>query len=235
MRLGLIVIDSLDEHLHQLGGDYPERFRRLFGAAGAEIECFEGRTAPLPDPSTCDGWIIPGSRQSVYDDLPWIEALEAWALQVMAADIPLIGVCFGHQLIARALGASVAKADGGWNIGAIDYAVAPEAEELGWLDGRMGGGFRLLASHQDQVLELPDGARLLASAPTCPIAAYSIGERVLCVQGHPEFDPGVVAPLYEGRRERVGTEVVDAALATLDRPLDNERVARLLTSVVAPG
>ena len=124
-------------------------------------------------------------------------------------------------------GAPVTKADVGWNIGAIDYEVQAEPD---WL--ALPERYRLLASHQDQVLEVPDGALLLASAERCPVAAYSVDDHVLCVQGHPEFVPDLARSLYRSRVERIGAEPIAEALATLDRPLDNAEVARWLASVV---
>ena len=232
VRLGLLSIDSLDQHLWPLGGNYPWRFTRLFGATGAEVILFDGQGGGLggglPDPATCDGWIIPGSRLSVYDDLDWIRRLQSWTVSTIEGGHPVIGICFGHQLIAQALGGRVAKADVGWNIGAIDYEVTTQPPALAPLPA----SFRLLASHQDQVLELPAEAEPFATTPTCPVGGYTVGDTVVCVQGHPEFDAGLVSVLYDGRRERIGDEAVDAAIATLDRPLDNDSVATWLTSIV---
>lgn len=224
MRLGILAIDTIDEPHRQLGGDYPERFSRLFAGAGATVQPYDGRAATLPDPLACDGWIVPGSRQSAFDGLDWIGRLQAWLVEARAAGVPLIGICFGHQLIAQAFGGRVVRWPGGWNIGSLDYEV---------LDGS--GDLRLIASHQDQVVELPPGAELLARAPTCPVAGYRLGDRIISLQGHPEFDATLAASLYRSRRDLIGDAVVDTALATLERPTTPEVAARLLTSVLEPA
>ena len=226
--LGLLSIDSLDEPHRSVGGDYPERFGRLFAAAGAELTVHDGRSDKLPDPDRHQGWIIPGSRQSTYDDLAWIARLEDWIRVAHGRRTPLLGICFGHQLVAQALGGRVAKADGGWNIGAVAYDVCGAVPGVD-LPPR----FRLLASHQDQVVELPAGATVVARAGTCPVAAYVVADSVLCVQGHPEFDPELARSLYSSRVERIGAEPVAAALDTLDGGHDGGVVARWMVDFVA--
>lgn len=248
VRLGLLQCDSLDPPHVDIDGDYDGLFTGLLSRPGLEVEVYRADHGQLPGSvADCDLWLVPGSRESVYDDIEWIVDLRRLVGRILEAEVPLAGVCFGHQMIAQELGAPVAKAEGGWNIGAIEYRLhrpppgeaRPAPAEVGVAgddddDGRAGDdtAFALIASHQDQVLELPDGAELLASAPTCPVAGYTIGDRVVTVQGHPEFGPELAASLYRSRVERIGAEPVAAALDTLERPLARQRVADWFAAMV---
>lgn len=223
--VGVLLIDSIDEPHRSIAGDYDHLFTELLAFDDVDVVLYDG-WAELPDHGDCDGWLIPGSRSSVDDDEPWIRPLERWTLEALDRRVPLAGVCFGHQLIARVTGAPVGRAVTGWNIGAIDYEVRSSPA---WID-RSPDRFRLLASHQDQVFELPAGASLFASAASCPIAGYTIDDTVLCVQGHPEFVPDLAASLYRARADRIDQESIDRAIETLDRPLDGELVAGWLVA-----
>lgn len=233
--MGLLVVDEIDEPHRSIAGDYPQLYASLFAAAGATIEVFDGRTGPLPDPGSLDGWVIGGSRRSVYDDVPWIRTLQTWVAAAARDRIALVGLCFGHQLIASALGGQVEPWPGGWNIGAVEYRLVDPPR---WLigddhdDEEHGDGqtVRLLASHQDQVTALPPGARQILTAPRCPIAGFTIDRHVVCLQPHPEFTPDMAASIYTARVDRQGRAVTEAALASLDTPLDAERVARWLVA-----
>lgn len=224
LRLGLLQCDSLDPPHVDVDGDYDRLFTALLTRPDVEVICYRADLGQLPSSLTeCDAWVVPGSRQSVYDDIGWIVELRRLVGRILAAERPLVGICFGHQMIAQELGATVARAEGGWNVGAIDYAL--HHRPSGDPDGADPTSFTLIASHQDQVSELPAGAELVASAPTCPVAGFRVGPRVLTVQGHPEFGPDLARSLYRSRVERIGAEPIAAALATLDRPLHRQRVA----------
>lgn len=232
-RVGLFLLDSIDEPHRSIAGDYDRLFTELFTPQlgdRAELTLYDARGDDLPDHGDCDGWIIPGSRQSVYDDDPWIARLGAWTAEALDRRVPLAGICFGHQLIAQVMGAPVDRFEGGWNIGAIDYRVHDQPARVDPVPEE----FRLIASHQDQVLELPDGAELFASSARCAVAGYTVEDRVLCVQGHPEFEAPLAASLYRSRVERIGQAPVEAALATLDRSLDRHPVARWLLDTITP-
>lgn len=180
--VGLLLLDSLDHPHRDLAGDYDTLFADLLRADDIDLRLFDGRAADLPDHGDCDGWVIPGSRQSVYDDDRWIRAMERWTVEALDRRVPLAGVCFGQQLIARVLGSPVTKSELGWNIGAIDYELHPEASPTNSpspTDPPMPERFRLIASHQDQVQELPPGATLLASSARCPIAGYTIDRHLV--------------------------------------------------------
>ena len=156
-----------------------------------------------------------------------ISELRRWISSALENGTPLAGVCFGHQLIAAEMGGQVGRASDGWNIGVIDYEVTSSPP---WLE--MPDRYSLLASHQDQVLTLPREAELLATAATCPVAAYTVGTKVMCIQGHIEFVPELAASLYRSRTERIGGSAVEAALGSLDRPLDRVEVARWLLQTI---
>lgn len=222
--MGVLLFDSIDSPHRELAGDYPELFTSLLDSDELSVEFFDGRADTLPDPSRCDGWLLPGSRTSVYGTEPWLPAVRRWTSVLLQREQPLAGVCFGHQLIAQAMGAPVGPADAGWNIGAIRYEITDQ-------DARIDANtFTLIASHKDQVLEVPDGATVVASTDRCPIAAYRVGDHVMSVQAHPEFVPDLAASLYDSRRTQIGDAEVDAALGTLDVPLDRELIGAWLTA-----
>ena len=233
LRLGLLQCDSLDAPHDAVDGDYDVLFTDLLTRPDVEVIVYRADQGQLPQSiGECDAWLVPGSRLSVYDDVAWIAELQRLVAKMLAAETPLVGVCFGHQMIAREMGATVAKADAGWNIGAIDYRLcgSPPGESTPDADR-----FTLIASHQDQVMELPDGARLLAVADTCPIAGYTVGDHVLTVQAHPEFSPDLAASLYRSRVDRIGAEPITQALDSLDASLDRRRVSDWIVDFARRG
>ena len=135
----------------------------------------------------------------------------------------MVAVCFGHQLLAQAMGGTVAKSPDGWGAGVHAYELV--GEPAPWMDPPAHGTLRLIASHQDQVTELPEGAVILARTDHCPVAAYTLGPAAFAIQPHPEFTPAVSRGLVERRRDRIGAEASDAALASLDASLDRDVLA----------
>src|SRR5262245_41838083 len=180
------MVGHVDPKSVHIAGDYPELFGTLLAGHELELVRYDLDEGRFPATVTeCDGWLCGPSRSSTYDDLPWRADAEDLLRQLVATETPYVGICFGHQLLAQALGATVAAAPDGWQGGARDYdVVAPQA----WMDATA-GSITLIASHQDQVQALPDGAELLARGADggCPIAGFTVGERAWTLQPHPEF------------------------------------------------
>lgn len=205
-------------------GDYPELFDDLLGPHGVTLEVHDVTRRPPPeDTHALDGWLISGSVDSTYDPLDWIPPLEDMVRRLVADAAPLIGICFGHQLLAQAHGGRVQRADAGWGVGVQRYRATGGA---GGAPPAPAPGFALVASHQDQVVTLPEGAEVLATSDHCPIAAYRFGPTALAIQAHPEFTPGLSRELIEARRLRIGDSTADAALAGLGEATDHGVVAR---------
>jgi len=222
MTIGLLLCDHLDPEVVEALEDYTELYPRVLGPVGIELRIYEVTRGEFPGSTDeCEGWIVSGSRRSAYEDEGWIHQVGAFIRQIVASQRPLLGICFGHQLIALSLGGEVAQAEAGWGVGAKTFDLVATAP---WLDPAA-DRFRILMSHKDQVLRLPDGAELLAGADYCPVGAYRIGEHVFCVQGHPEFVPELSRMLIERRRPVLGDEVADAGLASLEEPADRELMA----------
>ncbi|MEY3019969.1 MAG: hypothetical protein RLZZ272_953, partial [Actinomycetota bacterium] len=202
MRIGLLVCDHVDPAIAAELGDYPEMFRDLFsGSPEVELVPYDAVGGRLPtDVGECDAWMTTGSRAGVDDPEPWIAGLRDFLERAIAAGRPVVGICFGHQLVARILGGEVVRAAQGWGVGRHETTVV--AAEPWMLDGPR--PFGLLSSHQDQVVALPAGTRLIASSDHCPIAMFAHGDHVLALQGHPEFRPAYAAAMLERRRALLG-------------------------------
>jgi GMP synthase-like glutamine amidotransferase len=224
MRIALIQCGHVHPELVADHGDYPELFADLLDHHGIDLTTFDVTEHPPPtDIERFDGWLISGSTSSAYEDLPWIAPVEALARDLVDRQAPLVAVCFGHQLLAQALGGRVERADGGWGVGAHRYEVL--GEPPAWMDPPA-SSVRLIASHQDQVAELPSGATVIARSDHCPVAAYTVGPAALAIQPHPEFTAPVSRGLIVRRREAIGSERAEDALESLDGPLDRDLVAR---------
>ncbi|MEO0692966.1 MAG: type 1 glutamine amidotransferase, partial [Pseudomonadota bacterium] len=162
----------------------------------------------------CDGWLITGSKHGAYEDLPWIPRLEGFLRDAYAAKVPIVGICFGHQILAQALGGKVEKFTGGWSVGPTDYNWGGET-------------VRLNAWHQDQVVALPEGAEVLASSDFCQYAALAYGDRALTVQAHPEYDDDAIRVLIEARGPAMGIDdQLAAAEAEMGQPDGRYRLAQ---------
>lgn len=222
VRVGLLICDHVNPELREISGDYPAMFRELLEPLGVDLVDYEVVSGGLPaSPGECEGWITTGSRCSVYDDEAWIRDLEAFVIRVVEANAPFAGICFGHQLLAQALGGQVAPAGVGWGVGVQEFVVEDPPD---WIDPQV-GSFRLLVSHRDQVVRLPDGARTFATAGYCPVGGFVVGEKAMGIQAHPEFVAPYAEALLDMREELIGAEPVARARESLALPVDRTLVA----------
>lgn len=211
LRLGLLLAGETPDALASAappGGHAGFYFRWLDGAA--DITVVRALNGEIPeDPDAQDGWIVSGSVSAVYENHAWIPPLRNF-LRRAAETRPLLGICFGHQLLAETFGGRVEKAAVGWGAGVHRYAATATP---GWLGDRK--ALTMIAMHQDQVVTPPQGAVVHAGSDFCPVANFSIGPRVLGVQGHPEFDIGYLEALLDYRADRLSADADAAARASL--------------------
>lgn len=226
IRVGLLLCDHLDTEVQVEHGDYTDLFPNAFAHTDIQFRIYDVINGELPESvSEQDAWMVSGSRHSAYNDLPWIASLKDFLATVIDARHPLVGICFGHQLIAIVLGGHVAKAEVGWGVGRKSFDIV---QSLAWFPTTMAPELVMYMSHQDQVLELPANAARVATADYCPNAAYIVGSHIFCVQGHPEFNPGVLGTLVQRRRHILGDELTDSALESMQRPVDRRVVPDLI-------
>lgn len=212
--------------------DYPEMFLRLLAQVGMPAHQFgviDVRREPLPNAVSADGYLITGSAHSVYEDLPWIPALAGFVEQALVAGRPVVGICFGHQLLAQFFGGRVGLSPGGWRVGRHRNTLLSKPLWLINATDTAVASYSVLVSHQDQVLELPAQAQPLATHPRCEFAAFTIeradGGRALAIQGHPEFEADYLRDLLLERRERLGETVFAEGMDGLNEPNDSLIVA----------
>lgn len=217
MRVAILETGRPPGGLAERFGDYPAMISRLLGP-GFTTERFDVQAGQLPAPGDHEGLLISGSPAGVYEPLQWIAPLCAFIRS--AASTPMVGLCFGHQAMAQALGGQVEKSDKGWGIGLHRYAIVHREP---WMDG---GDDRIAVpvSHQDQVIARPPGTRAIACSSFTPFAALAWQDRpAISFQFHPEFSPDFAKALIERRRDRLPDP--DSAIASLDEPGDSDRVA----------
>tara|TARA_B110000977_G_scaffold192441_1_gene265928 strand:+ start:771 stop:1454 length:684 start_codon:yes stop_codon:yes gene_type:complete len=214
MKIGILRVGHSPEELTESLGNYDEMFEKLLDGNDFEFETFSVVDGVFPSGAeAADGWLITGSKHGAYEDQPWIPPLENLIRDVHATGKPMIGVCFGHQIIAQALGGKVEKFGGGWSVGRTEYT----------LDG---APVALNAWHQDQVVELPHDARVVGSSDFCANAMLAYGDSIWTVQAHPEFPAEFIDGLIKTRGKGVVPEnQLEAATAVLPEPTDSQRIA----------
>ncbi|HJU75653.1 MAG TPA: hypothetical protein VJ717_18055 [Gemmatimonadaceae bacterium] len=223
MHIGLLACDEVAERFRHIAGGYQPMFGRLLSPHIPDLRLtrFDVQAGHMPkDARTCDAWITTGSRASVYDDAPWIRTVETFVRQVAESDRPFVGICFGHQLLARTLGVEVKRAAEGWGVGVLPMNVVSRQD---WMTPAR-STVRLQYMHGDQVTSLPVGATLLGAAPHCPVAMFQWDQNLLGIEAHPEFPAAYARALIEDRRARIGEQVAEDALARVDEPTDSDVV-----------
>ncbi|WP_323849409.1 glutamine amidotransferase-related protein [Billgrantia pellis] len=225
MRIGLLQCDDVAPELREAHGNYPEMFAALFQRADPTLEfqvwrCLDGE---IPDDvDAVDAWMTTGSKYGVNDGLPWVDELCDFVRELWRDGKPLVGICFGHQLMAKALGGEVVKSERGWGVGMSFNRVTARAA---WMEPWQ-PGIDLLVSHQDQVEILPPEATIVGGSDFCPHYLMQVGEHFLGVQGHPEFTKAYSRDLMALRRELVGDERVNQGETSLAAPVDDTLMAR---------
>ena len=235
LHLGILKVDSVRPEFQAEYGDYPDMFEKLLTRADANVvvSVFDAQHGELPKPADCDGFLITGSRDSVYDDLPWISPLVALLGQLREQRVKVAGICFGHQLLAHFFGGRVGAAEAGWAVGVHRAKIVRQPS---WLDHDgvddgvedKSAGLSLLSSHKDQVLELPPDAEVYATNAFCPIAGFTVDEHTLTIQGHPEFSKDYSRALMDFRRELLGADVHQQGVASLEQEVEQDKMGRWL-------
>jgi len=226
MKLTIIETGLVPEPIRGNFEDYPAMFRRMMDGVGdyafETVSVIKGEA--LPAPEALEGVMITGSPSGVYDDEPWIGPLMDFIRGAAAVDVPTVGICFGHQILAEALGGKVVKSEKGWGVGRHTYDILTCP---GFVPDDCPPAISAAVSHQDQVVTLPPGASVIAASDFTPYAGlYYPDAPALSFQCHPEFDDAYSAALYSLRRNRLGETRADEALESLEMEGDHARLAR---------
>ena len=215
MKIGILLVGRASEDLVDKYGTYAEM---LINLINSDEKLFEFKTFNILDGifplnhNDCDGWIVTGSPHGVYEEHSWIPIVSQLIKDIYDNKLPIFGVCFGHQLIAQALGGNVEKSKKGWGLGLHTYQINNKTNYMGNLSSEV----TLNICHQDQVLSPPNGATVYAKSDFCENAGFYIKDKVLTMQAHPEFLVDFIKALLTARRDvTIPKQFVDPALIGL--------------------
>jgi len=215
-------------HFDPTPGNYQEEYsalimefaQRVF--PGKQIKNYKVAQNQWPQSiNECEVWIITGSPKGAYDPDPWIAELKKFILSLNEHKKKLVGICFGHQIISAALGGEVIKSPKGWGVGVREYEITqPQA----WMKPAL-KKVSLLFSHQDQVVSMPKGAKLLAQDSFCEFQMYQLADHILTLQGHPEFSVAFAKSRLQSRKDKMPSETYQKAMASFESPKDDQVIA----------
>jgi len=227
MKVAILQCDDVLDKFQTEFGNYPEMIMDMLSnhASQLEYETFDVRKAQYPERlDDFEFFVITGSKASVYDDECWIKNFIAFIRNLYGKDKKLLGICFGHQIIAAALGAKVEKSEKGWGVGVANNSLI---STKAWFEhDRL--ELNILVSHQDQVTELPEEADVIAQSDFCPNFLVQWNKTTLSVQGHPEWVKGYSNALMLHRKDIIPKEVLSKGIGSLSQDLDNAVFTRYL-------
>ena len=232
MKIGILETGDPPGRLSDRYPSYGRMVADLVGPGHAYTHYAVARGTLPAGPSEQDAYLITGSPAGVYEPLPWIAALIGF-LRAVPPETPLVGICFGHQVMAAAFGGRVAKSPKGWGIGLHTYRVRARAA---WMDDVT--EIAVPAIHQDQVLEPPPGTLTLAGSSFTPYGILNYRDRrAISFQVHPEFASDYALALVAGHSPAVPHEpaVHAAALASLARDNDGPRLGGWIRRFLETG
>ena len=232
LHICILETDDLRPEFVERYQGYGRMFERLFERQPIAVQfttCNVVAGEYPGDEQVFDAYLVTGSKADSFGDEPWIHTLKDYLLARYQRGDTLLGVCFGHQLLALVLGGTAERAVQGWGVGMHQYRLHETAP---WMSPRL-DNLDLLISHQDQVTRLPADAEVIASSEFCPFAAYRIGQQVLCFQGHPEFIHGYSRALLDLRQDALGSQIYSKGVASLEQEHHGTTVAEWMMRFVA--
>ena len=232
MKLGILNAKSPEPSVVNWDGTLVDLYIHFFESVNAPFtyvgyQVAQGQFPASPD--ECDAYIITGSLRGVYDTDDWIAVLSQFIRDSYKAGTKLVGICFGHQILAHALGGRAEKSEKGRNFGLKSFDVT---QPKVWMSGKP-DHCSLYFAHQDQVVKLPPEAELLGGNTFCPIALYEIDNRVLGIQGHPEFSVGIMQDILLMAEKALEPQMYEASARSLDNGApDNQLVAQWIVNFI---
>lgn len=226
MKAALLICDHVPEFAQKKFGTYYDMYSALL--PDIDLEPWHVVDGQFPEVESYDNFIISGSKYSVYDEIDWINDLKKFVQSISKNSKKLIGICFGHQMIAEALGGKVMKSKDGFLIGLHKFRFTNPQ----WM-GIESQTFKVVMLCQDQVRKLPPNAEVLATSDKCPVGMFIIGTNILGIQGHPEFSVEFNQIIFESRRKRIGEEKINAAIKSFSDNPDKEFLSSLLMRFLA--
>ncbi|MGL6259576.1 type 1 glutamine amidotransferase [Vibrio sp. WXL103] len=228
MKIGILTCGYVDSELAKTYGQYAQMIELSLGEIKPTLEFinYDAYAGELPDLDECFGFILTGSVHNAYDNDAWITNLMDWVVRCEAQRKPLVGICFGHQLIARALGGRVEKSTKGWGIGSYEVNIIRQKR---WM--KLGvDSARVLVSHQDQVVIAPSGMKVAARNDFCPNFMLVKDNHVMTIQGHPEFSSSFTQALTRQREHLLRPGQCQSALAEASKPQDSSLILHWISS-----
>ena len=219
MKTALLVCDHIKEEFRHISGEYVDMYQHFL--PDFDFETYLVCDGEFPeDVNDHDVYICTGSSFSVYNDIDWVLMLKKLIKSIYSNNKTLVGICFGHQMIAHALGGKVEKSNFGWCVGAHNFNMLTKKK---WMDPALDHA-NLLMLCQDQVVELPGGAEVISSADSCKIGMFTIADNILAIQGHPEFATEYLNDIIKDREDKIGTNKAKEALISLESALSNRAI-----------